>query len=113
MAAMTTVLTEFSDNGNTRTYTAPSHTVLQPFLVIQSRKVPTGNAVIAEDTIKVVKATSDSNGDPIAERQFITVTVHRPITGDDTDMDDVKALVREVVASDEFDAVVDTQNHLQ
>jgi hypothetical protein len=113
MAAMTTVLTEFADNGNSRTYTSPAHTSIKPALVIQKRKVPTGNQVVVEDTISTIYATEDAAGVAIPQRVSISITVRRPINGIAADMTAVVTLAREIVASDEFQAMVDTQNFVQ
>jgi hypothetical protein len=45
MAAMTTVLTEFSNNGNSRTSTLSGHSATSPKLLIEKRRVPEGNQV--------------------------------------------------------------------
>lgn len=46
MAAMTTALTEFSTNGDSRTYTTSGHTVSNPKLVTQKRRVPDRKSVV-------------------------------------------------------------------
>lgn len=113
MAAMTTVLTEFSTNGDSRTYTAPAHTVLKPVLVLQKRKVPVGSAVVAEDTITVLQATVDSAGAALPQKVSFSVTVRRPITGQDADVTAAETLFREIIASDNFANIVDSQEYVQ
>ena len=48
MAAMTTVLTDFSQSGNSRTRTTSGHTAVKPKLVIEKRRVPEGNQTMVE-----------------------------------------------------------------
>lgn len=112
MAVMTTALTEFSDNGNSRTYTLAGHTALQPQLVIQKRRVPSGNQVVAEDVITVLKGTVDSAGEPISQKVSFEVKVRRPINGLQADVDALLAIFRDIVAGDEFSNSVDTQEFL-
>lgn len=113
MAAMSTALTEFADNGNSRTYTQAAHTVLAPLLVLQKRVVPTGNQVIAEDTITVLSHTEDADGVTLPQRVTFSVTVRRPITGDAADVTAMLAVFRDVVAGDEFANTVSTQEFLK
>lgn len=113
MAAMTTNLEGYSQQGNSRTYLAPAHTVSKPVLVLQKRKVPSGTSVVAEDTITVLQGTEDSDGVSLSQKVGFTVTIRRPITGIAADVTSAKALFREIVASDEFDDVVDGSRLLQ
>jgi len=112
MAAMTTVLTEFANNGNSRTYTLPLHTAIEPEMLIQKRKVPSGNQIVIEDTITVVAATKDSAGAVLASRDSISVTIRRPSTGTAADITALLAIFRDVIAGDEFANVVNTQEFL-
>lgn len=113
MAAMTTVLTEFSTQGDSRTYTAPAHTVLKPVLVLQKRKIASGNAVVAEDTITVLQATVDADGAALPQKISFSATTRRPVNGQDADVTAAETLFREIIASDNFANVVDTQEYLQ
>lgn len=113
MAAMTTALTEFADNGNSRTYTQAAHTVLAPKLVLQKRRVPTGNQTIAEDTITVLSSTTDTDGAVIPQRVTFTATIRRPIDGDADDVTAMLAVFRDVIAGDEFGNTVLTQEFLK
>jgi hypothetical protein len=116
MAAMTTVLTQFTDsnNGNTRTYTAPSHTVSAPQLVIQKRRVAVGNSGSSQSNIDIAFATLDADGALLASRTVGGVFIREPINaGDATARTAVLALLREIVASDEFTNVVETQEWIQ
>lgn len=112
MAAMTTALTEFSDNGNSRTYTLNSHTAEKPALVIQTRKVPSGNQVMLEDTINVLVATTDVDSAPLQERVSFKVTCRRPLGGNATDLSNALAWIRDIVAGDEFANTCSTQEWL-
>lgn len=112
MAGQTTVLTEFSDNGNSRTSTLPDHTTLKPRLVIQKRKVPTNQAQSAEMTISVIYATTDVEGAVLAPKVAFDVTVRYPASGQAADVSAALAVFRDIVQGDEFAASVSTQNWL-
>lgn len=106
MAAMTTALTVFSEVGNTKTYTYTGHTVSKPKLVIQKRKVPTGSQVMQEDTFDVIVATTDALGAILPQKFTLGVSVRQPITGLAADQTAILATFRDIVASDEFAALV-------
>lgn len=113
MAAMTTALTEFSDMGNSRTYAQAGHNALKPKLVLQKRKSPVGNQVVAEDSIMVVNATDDADGNVIAPRITFQVVVRRPLNGVEADVTAALATFRDIIAGDEFGTTVTTQNWLK
>jgi hypothetical protein len=106
MAAMSTVLTEYSSNGNSKTYSISGHTISKPKLVLAKRKVPTGNQTVSEVELDVVYATEDSDGAILASKIVGSVTVRFPIDGDTTDRDAMVVVLRDAVASDEFTALV-------
>lgn len=112
MAAMTTVLTEFSTNGNSRTYELPGHTVFDPKICIQKRRVPSGNQTVAEDTITVLQSTVDADGSVLPQKVSFEVKVRRPIDGQSVDLTELLAVFRDIVAGDEFGDVVNTQGFL-
>lgn len=112
MAAMTTVLTEFSDNGNSRTYTTSGHTASSPKLVIQKRKVPEGNQTIAESTVSVIHATTDADSQVLSQKVSFTATIRYPIDGQSSDITAVETIFRDIIAGDEFANTVDTQEWL-
>jgi hypothetical protein len=112
MAAMSTVLTEFADNGNSRTYTQAGHTVEEPELVLQKRKVPTGSAVIAEDVVTTLSHTEDSEGVTLPQRVSISTIIRRPINGDAADVAAQLVIHRDIIAGDEFTNTVNTQEWL-
>lgn len=112
MAAMSTVLTEFADYGNSRTYTQASHTAGEPQLVLQKRKVPSGNQVMIEDTIQVLSSTTDADSAVMSQRVTFTATVRRPLGGDAADVTAMLAVFRDIIAGDEFGNTVNTQEWL-
>lgn len=112
MAAMTTALTEFSDNGDSRTYTQAAHTVQQPMLVLQKRKVPTGNQTMAETLVNVVNATTDVENAVLSQKILFGATVRYPIAGDAADVATALATFRDIVNGDEFGNAVTTQEYI-
>lgn len=112
MAAMTTALTEFANNGNSITYTYTGHTASEPRLVIQKRKVASGSTSVIEDTISVVSSTEDSVGELLASKVSFEVKVRRPLNGIAGDVTAALAIFRDVVAGDEFTNTVSTQEPL-
>jgi hypothetical protein len=112
MAAQTTALTEFSDNGDSRTYTFTGHSVVKPKLVIQKRKVPGVNGKVAETSVSVICGTEDSLGAYLPEKVSFQVIVRTPINGITTDVDAALAVFRDIMAGDEFGFSIPTQNFL-
>jgi len=112
MAAMTTALTEFADNGNSRTYTYTGHTAAEPRLVIQKRKVASGSTSVIEDTVSVISSTEDASGELLASRVLFEAKVRRPVDGIAADVTAALAIFRDVIAGDEFTNTVSTQEWL-
>lgn len=112
MAAMTTTLTEFSQNGNSRTSTLTGHTAISPRLVIEKRRVPEGNQTMVEYSCKVVYATEDSDGEVLSNKISFEASVRYPVLGLSTDVDAALAIFADVIAGDEFANSVDTQEWL-
>jgi len=102
MAAMTTALTEFASNGNSRTSILSDHTVALPRLVIEKRRMAQGNQKISEFNFSVVYATTDPNSEVIPEKIAFTGTVRVPKDSDSTDIAAALAVFRDVIAGDEF-----------
>jgi hypothetical protein len=102
MAAMTTALTEFSDNGDSRTYTYSGHSASNPRLVIQQRKVPVGNQVMAEASLRVISGTEDADGLPLTQRVVFSGSCRYPITGDYADVTAALAIFRDAINGDEW-----------
>jgi hypothetical protein len=112
MAAMTTALIEFADNGDSRTYALSNHTALKPRLLIQKRKVPAGNSIVAETTAEVLYSTVDSDGMVLPQKIGFKVSVRFPVTGLQADIDAALVVFRDVIAGDEFGNAVNTQEYL-
>lgn len=112
MAAMITALTEFADNGNSRTYTYTGHTASEPRLVLQKRRVPSGNQSVLEDVITVLSSTEDANGEALPSNVTFSVTLRHPKNGIAADVTAALAIFRDIVAGDEFANTVSTQEWL-
>lgn len=106
MAAMSTVLTQFNDRDNERTYFTSGHTTQKPKMVAVRRRVPSNGAGVSEGTIVVYHATTDVDGNVLPQKVAIEVKVKDPILGNSTDRDAVLVIFRDVVASDEFTSFV-------
>lgn len=113
MAAMTVVLTEFSNKENSRTSTLAAHTVLKPQLVIEKRRVPEGNQTISEYSAKVVIATADAAGLILAQKVSMEVIVRYPVNGQSSDVAAALTAFRDIIAGDEFANSVSTAEWLK
>lgn len=112
MAAQTTALTEFADEGNSRKYTTAGHTASKPKLVLQRRRVPEGNQVVIEDTISVVHATTDVDSNILPQKVRFSATIVRPVGYTQADVDAALVIFRDIIAGDEFGNTVNTQEWL-
>lgn len=112
MAAMTTVLTEFSTTGNSRTSTTSGHTAIQPKLVIEKRRVPEGNQVVSEYSCKVVHATTDVDSEVISNKVSFEAIIRYPVIGDYDDVTAALAIFKDIIAGDEFANSISTQEWL-
>lgn len=112
MAGMTTVLTEFSTSGNSRTCTVTGHTAVQPKLVIEKRRVPEGNQTVVEYSCKLVEATEDSAGVILSNKVSFECVVRYPVLGIAADVTTALATFRDIIAGDEFANSVSTQEWL-
>lgn len=113
MAAMSTALTEFATNGDSKTWTTSGHTASLPKLVIQKRRVPAGNQTVAETVISVVQAGVDSGSAVLPSKVSMSVTIRYPVAITGTTVADVKTILRDIVAGDEFAASITSQNFLK
>jgi hypothetical protein len=113
MAAMSTALTEFRDLGDSRTYTYTGHTAAEPRLVIQRRKVATSASAVIEDTLQVLSSTEDAAGELLGSKVTFEAVVRRPVNGISGDVTAALAIFRDIVASDEFTAMVNTQKWVE
>jgi hypothetical protein len=112
MAAMTTVLTEFSNIGNSRTSTITGHTAVKPKLVIEKRRVPDGNQTMIEYSCKVVQATEDDDGLILSNKVSGDIVFRYPINGQSAEISAVLAAIVDVISGDEFANSVSTQEWL-
>lgn len=112
MAAMTTVLTEFANNGNSRTSTTSGHTAVKPKLVIEKRRVPDGNQSMAEYSVKVVHATTDADGLVMSSKVSFEAVVRYPLLGNAAEITSALAVFRDIIQGDEFANSVNTQGWL-
>lgn len=112
MAGMTTVLTEFSNSVNSRTSTYPTHTALEPKLVIEKRRVPEGNQTMVEYSAKVVSSTDDADGLVLPQKVAFEASVRYPVLGTSADITAALAIFRDIIAGDEFGNSVTTQEWL-
>jgi len=115
MAALSATLTHFSTTADSRTWTTSGHTASKPKLVIQKRKVPVGNAKVAETSIAVIQAAigADDAILPSKVDAMISFRYSTEIKSGETTVADSLALIRDVVASDEFAALVLSQNFIK
>lgn len=113
MPTMATTLTEYSDEANSRTYTVPGHSIAKPKLLLQKRQVGAAGGKSSQDTISVVFGTANAAGAILPNRIAFEIVVRRPVEALAADVTAALALFKEVVASDEFTAVVNTQNYLK
>lgn len=113
MASFTTVVSEFSDQENRRTYAISGHTVQAPKLLIQKRKVPSTANGNSESELQVVYGTTDAADVPLQSKIVFLANVRYPADGKSTDIADALAKFRDFVASDEFTNMVNTQGYVQ
>lgn len=113
MPVMATNVTEYSDELNSRTYTITGHTVAKPKLLLQKRKVGSIGGASCTDTIDVVFGTQDAAGTILPGRITFGITIRRPVEAIAADVTAALAVLKDVVGSDEFANVVNTQNYLK
>jgi hypothetical protein len=113
MASFATALTEFSDKENARTYMVDGHTVQQPRLVIQKRKVPATPVAVSQSSVDVIYGTLDPDGNVLQSKVGFSVSIRYPANGQASDVAAALAVFRDLVASDEFTATVTSQGYLQ
>lgn len=112
MAAMSTALTLLTSNGNGRKYFYTGHIMAEPRLVIQTFKEAASATSFGEDVMKVVSSTEDANGDLLTGKVSLEAKVRRPANGIAGDVTAALAVFRDIVASDEFTAMVTAQSPL-
>lgn len=112
MAAMATALTEFANNGNSRTSTTLNHTATMPKLVIEKRRVPEGNQTIVEYSVKVVHAVVDGGGVILSNKISFEAVVRYPVASAAAGIAAALVIFKDVIAGDEFANSVSTQEWL-
>lgn len=112
MTAMSTAITEFATNGDSRTWTTPGHTVKAAKVVVQKRKVPAGSNPVAETSVAVIHSTTDAEGIILPSKVNIACTARVPVNGLTADVDAAIVIFRDYVASDQFVASVKSQSFL-
>lgn len=115
MAAMTTALTEFSNNGDSLTYRLGSHSTTKPRLVISKRRAAVGNQTVSRYTADIVYGTEDVDGNVLPNKVVFSAVVSVPVLMDSagTDLTDALAIFRDIVAGDEFANSVAKLDHLK
>jgi hypothetical protein len=112
---MTTVLTEAVGRiANGIAYTFSGNTFASPRQVLQRSKA--GNAArgtSAEDRLNVIIGTTDSAGNVLPGVISFEAVVRRPVNGQSADLATALATYRDIVASDEFEAMVNNQTALK
>lgn len=109
MAAMSTSVTGYGETANSRTYTYTGHTLSDPRMIIQKRKVATGFEGTYENSITVVTGVNDSTGAINSKRAGFEIRQYGPVDGLAADVTAALAIIRDIVASDEFTTVTTTQ----
>jgi len=112
MAAMTTVLTEFSTVANSRTSTISGHTAIKPKLVIEKRRVPENGQTMVEYSVKVVEATTDADSIVLSQKVSFEAIARYPLLGQSADVTAALAVFRDLIAGDEYTNSVNTQEYL-
>lgn len=113
MAAMSTALTVFFDSGDTRTYAQSGHAATKPKLVVQRRKVPIGNQISNEIYFTVSNATNDAAGLLMPQRVAFKAQVNYPLGAESAVITAALATFRDMVAGDEFGAMVTSMNWIK
>lgn len=112
MASYTTVLTVQNDTDNRRVMHIDGHTPSKPRLVIQKRK-EAGAEGSAQDTLDIIYGTEDAAGNLLTSKVGFSVNVRRPNNGIAADLSAALAVFRDMVASDEFTAMVNSQAYVK
>lgn len=108
MGALVATLTEFSNSGDSFTYTTTGHTATRPKLVIMKRRVPEGNKTVAVLSVDVIHATEDSDGNIMPSKIVGGMSFRVPIGFLAADLANVKTLFKDLAQSTELDNAIDT-----
>ena len=109
MAGFTTTMSEFSTSDNSRTFAVSGHTAALPKLVVQKRRVPTGEQVMAEDTVTIVYGAAISEGVILTQKSSISIVVRRPISADSTYLTGAYVVAADLITSDQFGLMMSGQ----
>lgn len=103
MASFTTAIEEFSTQGNSVTYAiTATHTANAPRLVINRRRVATGNKQSYEMDLDIVHGLLTSEGVPVPAKLTLGAHARIPVVATATEIDAIIADFRDFVNSDEF-----------
>lgn len=111
----TLTLTEFSDSENARTWVLADHTINEPRVVIQKRKIAnpaSTGAGTQHSELKVVYGTSDADGNPMSQKISIDTVVRYPVGATLADVQAAVDSFQILVASTNFDSLVEKQLYL-
>lgn len=112
MASQTTVLTEYSRNGDLTTFAMGSHSLVDARLVTHRRRLPGPNGQVASQEISTLYGTHDPDGNLLDSKVSVTTIVRYPLNGDSADVTAALATHRDIVAGDEFGSSVTTFNYV-
>lgn len=112
MVDMTTVMHEDSDEKNRRVLSIDGHTVAAPKLFIQKKKEAATGTSVAESSVQTVYGAFDAAGVPLDSKVVIETKIRYPANARATEKDACLAVHREMVASDNFTRVFNSQRYL-
>lgn len=110
MPVMATPLTVTGINGTTITYALAAHTASKPAIALCTRKEGSGSAGNLESSFQVVHGTLDAAGALVQSRAVVELRVKYPKNGDFAQVTSGLTIAKDVLASDEFLALV--QKHI-
>lgn len=111
MAAMTTVLNDYAEKWNQKSFWFSGHTAAKPRLFLQKRTPLQGNMTVLQDSVLVRVTAEDSGGEVLESPVALTVTVRRDHRAIAADLNAARDCLRDFVASDEFQAMIDSQSY--
>lgn len=106
---MTTVLNDYNEKWNQKAYWFSGHTAAKPRLFLQKRTPIQGNQTVLTDSVLVRVTGEDSAGEILEAPIAFTVTCRRPNNAIAADVNSARDCLRDFVASDEFQAMLDNQ----
>lgn len=105
----TLTLTGFSDKENCRKWVLADHSVAEPRVIIQKRREANGSDPLSmqHSELSVVYGTSDSAGDPMAQKINLSLTARHPVGATLADLQAAVDSFQILVASTNFDDLVE------